>query len=154
MERLPLSEELRSCEGLLCFTHTSHTGRKHIHPKSKKSWLVRQLSPDQFGQFLVKVDGLLFLTTSFFYFWSDASRLLPPAGSGSLQEAVCVLSRGPSADHAPAGPLPGLLSAPGLQAPAVGCHHHPGLHQRHDRSPTLQEAKRRGRNLPTSTSLF
>lgn len=57
-----------------------------------------------------------------------------------------VVSRGPSADHGLPGSLSGLLGAPGVQTPAVGRHHHPGLHQRHDRSPAVQEAEGRGRN--------
>ena len=75
---------------------------------------------------------------------ADASRLLPPPGSGSFQEVVCVVSRGPPANHRLPGALSRLFGAPGVQAPAVGRHHHPGPHQRHDRTPALQEAEGRG----------
>lgn len=88
-------------------------------------------------------DGQPF-SCSFFFFPADASGLLSPAGSGSLQEVVCVLSRGSSADYRLPGALPWLLGAPGVQTPAVGCHHHPGVHPRNDRASTVQEAEGRG----------
>lgn len=78
--------------------------------------------------------------------FADASRLLSPSSLGSFQEVVCILSRGPSASRLLPGSLPGLLSAPGFQATPASRHNHPGLHQRHDRSPAVQEAERRGRH--------
>lgn len=49
------------------------------------------------------------------------------------------------------GSMSGLLGAPGIQTPNLVCHHHPGLHQRHDSSPTIQEAEARGRHKHTIT---
>lgn len=80
---------------------------------------------------------------------SDASRLLSPSGPGSLQEVMCIISCGPSANHVLPGTLSGLLGALRLQTPTVGRHHHPGLHQRHDCSPAVQEAEGRGRHTHT-----
>lgn len=78
--------------------------------------------------------------------FADASRLLSPSSLGSFQEVVCILSCGPTANRLLPGSLPGLLSASGFQATPASRHNHPGIHQRHDRSPSVQEAERRGRH--------
>lgn len=80
---------------------------------------------------------------------SDASWLFSPPSSGSFQEVVRIVSRGPSANHSLPGSLSRLLGASSIQAPAVGRHHHPGLHERNDRSTTVQEAEGRGTHTHT-----
>lgn len=60
-----------------------------------------------------------------------------------------VVPRGPSANHALPGSLPGLPGATGVQTPTLGCHHYPGLHERHDRPSAVQEAKGGGRERHT-----
>lgn len=62
-----------------------------------------------------------------------------------------ILSRGPSANRLLPGSLPGILSAPGFQTPTTSYRNHPGIHQRHDRSPAVQEAERRGRHRQGSS---
>lgn len=78
---------------------------------------------------------------------ADARWFLTTAGLVSLSQTLPDVPRGTTENHPFPGPQQRIPGAPGVQTPSLGRHHHPGVYERNDRPPTLQETQRRGENI-------
>lgn len=77
---------------------------------------------------------------------ADARWFLTTAGLVSLSQTLPDVPRDATENHSFPGPLQRIPGAPGVSTPSLGHHHHPGVYERNDRPPTLQETQRRGEN--------
>lgn len=67
----------------------------------------------------------------------DARWFLTSAGIVSFSQTLPDVPRCTSENHPFRGPLQRIPGSPGVSTPSLGRHHHPGVYEGNDRSPTL-----------------